>query len=270
MTTLPLGNVYLIGAGPGDPDLMTMRGWRLLLQADVVIHDRLIPTELLDHCQPHTEIINVGKLPCYHKIPQPQINQLLVHHAIAGREVVRLKGGDPFVFGRGLEELQACRAAGVPCFVVPGISSSIAAAASVGVPVTSRGVARSFAVITGHTDPNQGDHAYPFDSLAKIDTLVLLMGRKSLAEITAGLMNAGRDPDTPVVSIENATTQQQRAATGTLATIADVLDRQRLSSPIVTVIGDVAALAEIEPTELPAHARFKPQQLVDLIAVQSP
>ena len=269
MTTSNMGNVYLIGAGPGDPDLMTMRGWRLLLNADVVIHDRLIPVELLDHCPPHAEIINVGKLPCYHKIPQPQINQLLVDHALAGREVVRLKGGDPFVFGRGLEELQACRAASVPCHVVPGISSSIAAAASVGVPVTSRGVARSFAVITGHTDPNQGDHAYPFESLAKIDTLVLLMGRKSLPEITAGLIVAGRAVDTPVVSIENATTSRQRAATGTLATISDVLDRERLSSPIVTVIGDVAALAEVEPMELPVHARFTPQQLVALLPGQS-
>ena len=153
------GHVYLVGAGPGDPDLITVRGLRLLQSANVVIHDRLIARELLSECSPDAEIIDVGKYPDHHRITQDEINELIVDRAQKGNLVVRLKGGDPFVFGRGYEELEVCRNAEVNCTVVPGISSSIAGAAAAGVPVTTRGIARSFAVITGMTDPNLGEHS---------------------------------------------------------------------------------------------------------------
>ena len=172
------GVVYLVGAGPGDPELMTVKGSRLLSQADVVVYDRLIPLAALEWCRSEVLLIDVGKFPEHHRISQEEINQLLVRHAAAGKMVVRLKGGDPFVFGRGLEELAVCREHAIPCFVVPGVSSSIAAAAAAGIPVTSRGVARSFAVVTGQTDPRLGRYSFEFESLINIDTIVLLMAAR--------------------------------------------------------------------------------------------
>lgn len=245
------GVVHLVGAGPGDPELMTIKAARLLSEADVVIHDRLIPLEVLDWCGETTRKIDVGKYPEHHRVSQEEINDLLVHHASRGRNVVRLKGGDPFVFGRGFEELRVCRDHNIDCFVVPGVSSSISAAAAAGIPVTSRGVARSFAVVTGQTDPRLGNYSFEFKSLSKIDTIVLLMARKNLADITAGLVAAGLDPNTPAASIENATCANQRVTAGTVSTIAEVVKAIGIDSPVVTVIGNVAANVNQDLVELP-------------------
>jgi uroporphyrin-III C-methyltransferase len=245
------GMVYLVGAGPGDPELMTLKAARLLSEADVVIHDRLIPMEVLDWCRDDVQKIDVGKYPEHHRVSQEEINELLVEHASKGQIVVRLKGGDPFVFGRGFEELEVCRDHNITCVIVPGVSSSISAPSSAGIPVTSRGVARSFAVVTGQTDPRLGNYAFDFDALSRMDTIVLLMARKNLAEIAAGLVEAGLDPNTPTASIENATCVNQRVTAGTVSTIAEVVKAIGIDSPMVTVIGNVAAMVDQELVELP-------------------
>jgi uroporphyrin-III C-methyltransferase len=236
------GVVYLVGAGPGDPELMTLRGLKALRRADVVVHDRLIDHELLRRARAGAELIDVGKGRGSHRRIQAHINQLLVDHARRGLCVVRLKGGDPFVFGRGFEELSACREAGVDCIVIPGVSSAVAAPAAAGIPVTLRGVARSFAVLTAQTaddDPKAVDGL----TLNGIDTLVFLMGRANLPRIAGALIAAGRDAQTPVACIERATTPQQRVVTGTLADIAETAKRAGLSAPMVIVVGAVASLA---------------------------
>lgn len=238
------GIVYLVGAGPGDPELMTIRGMRLLQQADVVIYDRLIPMETLDWCRDGCELIDVGKYPDHHRVSQEQINDLLIDRARKGHIVVRLKGGDPFVFGRGYEELETCRSAMIPCCVVPGVSSSVAAPAAVGIPVTSRGIARSFAVVTGQTDTKLGRYSFDFEALSRMDTIVLLMARKNLAQITTGLVDAGLDPQTPAACIENATCFNQKAVRGTVKDIASRVQTAGLRNPVVTVIGETAQLSE--------------------------
>jgi len=238
------GTVYLVGAGPGDPELITVRGMRLIEQADTIIHDRLIPHEVLNWCQPKATLIDVGKYPDHHRVSQAEINELLVRHARQNELVVRLKGGDPFVFGRGYEELETCRLADVDCQIVPGISSSIAGPAAAGIPITSRGVARSFAVITGQTAPELGRHDANFAALAKMDTLVLMMARKNLQSLAEQLIAAGRDPNTPAACIDRATVDDQRVTYATLATIADQADSLKLKNPMVTVIGDVASLVD--------------------------
>lgn len=251
------GVVYLVGAGPGDPELITVKGLRLLKTAEIVIHDRLIPHELLDECDLESTIIDVGKYPDHHRISQPEINALIIYHALRGRNVVRLKGGDPFVFGRGTEEVDACRRAGIACEIVPGISSAIAAPSAAGIPVTSRGVARSFLVMTGQTAPQLGEHQIDYSAMAQIDTLVLMMARRNLRELTAGLISAGRDPETPVACIERATYADQRVTYATLHGIADQIELLGMANPMVTVIGEVAAMVDpnlIEwPNELHDH-----------------
>lgn len=212
------------------------------------MHDRLVSNEMLKACHPDAELVDVGKYPDHHRINQQQINQILVDKAKSGRSVIRLKGGDPFVFGRGSEELSFCRAAGVECEVVPGISSCIAGAASVGVPVTHRGEARSFAVITGQTDPNLPEHNPDFSALAKIDTVVFMMGRKNLQHLASSLVQAGRDEQTPVTCIQQATMTGQRAVTGTLANITEQVEAHGLRSPMVTIVGAVAAM--VDPSKL--------------------
>lgn len=236
------GTVYLVGAGPGDPELITVRGLKLLRAADVVIHDRLACRELLREVKPDAECINVGKAPSRHSCSQEVINALLVDRAWRGEMVVRLKGGDPFVFGRGGEEMLACRGAGVPCQVVPGITSAAAAPAAAGIPVTHRELSRSFAVVTGHTcDDNLPEH--DFSALARIDTLVILMGRRNLPRLTQGLLDAGRNPDTPAACVERAFTSDQRVIFGSLATIAALADRSGIQSPMTTIIGPTVRLA---------------------------
>jgi uroporphyrin-III C-methyltransferase len=249
----PPGSVHLVGAGPGDPELITVRGLALLRRADVVVHDRLMGFELLREARPDAVLVDVGKGPGHSPLSQEEINRLLVERARGGETVVRLKGGDPFVFGRGSEELAACRDAGVYCDVVPGITSAIAGPAAAGIPVTARGVARSFAVITAQQASGEVDVA----PLALVDTLVVLMGRASLAPLARRLVEAGRDPATPAACIQSATTAYQRVVLATLGTIAEAAEREGLEAPVVTVIGEVAAMArqtvgEMSPARLAA------------------
>jgi uroporphyrin-III C-methyltransferase len=239
------GTVHLVGAGPGDPGLITARGLDLLRRADVVVHDRLIGPELLGEARAEARLIDVGKGPGHAAYSQAEINGLLVEHAGEGRIVVRLKGGDPFVFGRGSEEAEACNQAGVPVEIVPGVSSAIAGPAAAGIPVTARGLARSFTVITGHTADDAETSAlsaFSAFSTFSADTLVLLMGRANLGSLAAQLIASGRDPSTPAACIQSATTPEQRVTRATLATIAEAVERDGLESPVVTVIGAVAAL----------------------------
>lgn len=247
------GTIYLVGAGPGDPDLITVRGMRLIQQADTIIHDRLIPQEVLQWARPDATLIDVGKYPDHHRIKQPEINDLLVKHGLAGDMVVRLKGGDPFVFGRAQEEMDACRANAIACVVVPGVSSCISGPAAVGIPVTTRGLARSFAVMTGHTDPNLAPHSFDYAALTKIDTLILMMAYKHLRKITMSLIEAGLSPDTPAASIERATQADQIAVSGTLSTIADLVLERKMGSPMITVIGDVAGMIDPAAVKLPEN-----------------
>lgn len=236
------GKAYLVGAGPGRADLITVRGLRLLQAADVVIYDRLIAHELLSECRPDAKQIYVGKGPDHHVASQEEINQLLVTSVQAGLQVVRLKGGDPFVFGRGGEEALALRAAGLPYEIVPGVSSAIAAPAYAGIPVTHRGIATSFAVVTGHERREQTASATDWDALSRIPTLVILMGVAQIDEIAKALLQAGRAADTPAAAIRWGSTAQQQVVSATLATIADAIAHAGLTSPAVIVIGEVAAL----------------------------
>ena len=242
------GTVHLVGGGPGDPGLITARGLELLRAADVVVYDRLVAPELLQEAGAAAELIDAGKGPGHAALPQTEINAILVDRARQGRAVVRLKGGDPFVFGRGSEEAAACREAGVPVFVIPGVSSALAGPAAAGIPVTARGLARSFAVVTAHSADGLND----LTALAAADTLVVLMGRDTLAQIATQLIGAGRDPDTPAACIQSATTSDQRVTLATLATIAAAADRDGLQSPVVTVVGAVAALADAGLSTVPA------------------
>jgi uroporphyrin-III C-methyltransferase/precorrin-2 dehydrogenase/sirohydrochlorin ferrochelatase len=246
------GEVHLVGAGPGDPELITVKGMALLRGADVVVHDRLVEPALLREARPDAELVDVGKTPGGASYAQEAINALLVGRARAGQRVVRLKGGDPFVFGRGHEEFLACRAAGVRCTVVPGVTSAVAAPAAVGVPVTARGVARSFAVVTAHRAGEDAIGPAELAAFAAVDTLVVLMGRAGLAALARALVGAGRKAQTPVACIASATTPRQRVVRATLGTIAEAADAAGIEAPMVTVIGDVAAWAEAEATSLGA------------------
>lgn len=232
----PDGFVALVGGGPGDSDLLTVRGRRLLAQADVVVVDRLAPTGLLAELAPDVEVIDVGKMPDHHPIPQDEINQILIDRAREGKIVVRLKGGDPYVFGRGGEERLACEEAGIEVEVVPGVTSAISVPAAAGIPVTHRGVARGFSVLTGHE--SIGD--FPTD---RSHTLVLLMGVSRLRETADELIGAGHDPETPVAVVEAGWSDQQRVTVGTLATIADAAAAAGARPPAVTVVGDVVTLS---------------------------
>jgi uroporphyrin-III C-methyltransferase / precorrin-2 dehydrogenase / sirohydrochlorin ferrochelatase len=236
------GQVALVGGGPGDPDLITLRGRRLLQEADVVVVDRLAPRALLDELGRDVEIVEVGKSPGDHPMPQDEINRLLITHAVAGKRVVRLKGGDPFVFGRGGEELRACREAGVDTVVVPGVSSAFAVPAAAGIPVTHRGLARRVTVATAH-DGDHGIDAIGGDADA-VGTLVLLMGVARLGQTAKALMARGWPAATPVAVVESGWTPRQRTTVGTLETIGDLVVRRSVAAPAVTVVGAVAAFAE--------------------------
>ena len=238
-------NVALVGAGPGDPGLMTVRGLALLRRADVVVYDRLVDPRLLDEARPDAHRVFVGKASGAHTLPQPEINALLVRHAAQGRRVVRLKGGDPFVFGRGGEEAEALAAAGIPFEIVPGVSSAVAVPAYAGIPVTHRAVASSFAVVTGHEDEGKDEAAVDWSRLATaVDTLVILMGVRSLPRIAAALLEAGRAPATPVALVRWGTTDAQETVVGRLDQIATLAAAVRLAPPVVIVVGDVVNLRE--------------------------
>jgi len=238
-TAAARGQVALVGGGPGDPGLITTRGRTLLAEADVVIVDRLAPKSLLDHLDPDVEVIDAGKAPHAHTLTQDEINALIVERALAGQRVVRLKGGDPFVLGRGNEEVAACRSAGVDVTVVPGVTSALAVPAAAGIPVTARGITSRFTVVSGHDGP------LDFASIAALDgTLLFLMGVSRLPEIAEQLRANGRAADEPVAIIERGTTPEQRVTVGTLATIGKTAVERGVQSPAVIVVGDVAALAD--------------------------
>jgi len=230
--------VYLVGAGPGDPGLLTVRGRAILGFADVVVYDRLVGEEILDWCRADTEKIYVGKAAANHAMTQDEINALLVEKAQSGKTVCRLKGGDPFVFGRGGEEALYCRAHHVRFEIVPGVSSVIAAPAYAGIPITQREIASSFAVVTGHT---KDDDAPPAD-LPVADTIIFLMGVRALPKIVAQLLARGDSPDTPVALVRWGTTTKQQVVTGTLETIESDVARAGLLPPALIVVGEVVRL----------------------------
>jgi uroporphyrin-III C-methyltransferase len=239
------GTVYLVGAGPGDPDLITRKGLRCLRMADVVIYDRLVSPELLDEASLQAERIFVGKKPGCHAIKQEEISSLLIHYARLGCCVVRLKGGDPFIFGRGGEEALALSAAGIPFEVVPGVSSAIAVPAYAGIPVTQRDYSGSVTIVTGHEQQTQASAAVNWDALAKTGgTLVILMGVEGLSQITRRLLDGGLAPETEAAVIQQGTMPQQRVVKGTLTNIAQRAMAERIQSPAITVIGAVVALSD--------------------------
>ncbi|MBM7171250.1 uroporphyrinogen-III C-methyltransferase [Streptomyces sp. G44] len=232
--------VALVGGGPGDPDLITVRGRRLLAAADVVVADRLGPRDLLDELPPHVEVIDAAKIPYGRYMAQEAINNALIEHAKQGKAVVRLKGGDPYVFGRGMEEAQALAEAGIACTVVPGISSSISVPSAAGIPVTHRGVAHEFTVVSGHVAPDDERSLVDWESLAKLrGTLVILMGVDKIGKIAETLVTHGKAADTPLALIQEGTTAAQRRVDATLGTVAEAVRAHEVKPPAVIVIGDV-------------------------------
>lgn len=242
-TLAPLepGTVTLVGGGPGDPGLLTVAGLRALEQADVVLVDHLAPQDSLASCRPDCEQVWVGKLPRGEFVPQERINELLVEHAQASRRVVRFKGGDNFVFGRGGEEWQACAEAGIAVRIIPGVTSSVAAPALAGIPVTHRSMVQGFTVVSGHVPPGDPRSQLDWAALASTrTTLVVLMGVKYLPQIVAELQTHGLDPATPVAVVAKAGHPDMRQVRGSLADIAELA--QQVTPPAVTVIGEVAGL----------------------------
>lgn len=237
------GIVYLIGAGPGDPGLMTVRGKSILQKADVIVYDRLIGTSILAWANPSAELIYAGKKPASHSFSQDQINRLLAEKARNGKTVVRLKGGDPFLFGRGAEEAIFLAEQGVRFEVVPGVSSAIAAPAYAGIPLTHRDMASSVAIITGHEKPEKGSSSLRWKELSQaVDTLVFLMAIENLETITGNLLRHGRSPETPCALVIKGTTARQQVLSGTLGSIAGIARDASAKPPAVLVIGNVAAL----------------------------
>jgi uroporphyrin-III C-methyltransferase len=241
----PRGRVVLVGGGPGDPGLITVRGRERLAEADVVVVDRLAPLAVLDGLRADVEVIDVGKIPRGRFTPQESINDLLVQHARAGRTVVRLKGGDPFVFGRGREEVDACVAAGVPVEIVPGVTSAVAVPGLVGVPATHRGLSQGFTVVSGHAAPGDPGSTLDWAALARGGTtLVLLMAVETLPAIAAALLAGGLDAATPVACVEDGGLPTQRVLAGTLESAGAVARAGHLRPPAVIVVGAVAGLVD--------------------------
>jgi uroporphyrin-III C-methyltransferase len=238
------GTVILVGGGPGDLGLLTVAGLEAIKDADVIVCDRLAPLAALQHARPEASIIEVAKIPRGASTSQQRINDILIEHASAGKTVVRLKGGDPFVFGRGGEEWQACAAAGIPVIVIPGVSSAIAGPALAGVPLTHRELTQGFTVISGHAPPGDPGSTLDWQALAKANTtLVIMMGVATLPAITAELIKNGLAADTPAMTIADAAMPSQQSVRGTLADIAVRTQEARVKPPAITVIGAVAGFA---------------------------
>lgn len=239
--------IYLVGSGPGDPGLFTVKGVECMREADTVVYDRLAPEALLSHARPDAELVYVGKKPGEPTMQQEEINALLVELGRAGKTVVRLKGGDPYVFGRGGEEALELVKAGLSFEVVPGVTSGIAAPAYAGIPVTHRGISTSVVFVTGHEDPAKGEPDVDWKRLANgAETLVLYMGVGRLAEISSGLIAGGRDPETPVACVRWGTRSEQKTVTGTLGDIAEKVAEAKLKPPVITIVGDVVSLRDEE------------------------
>jgi uroporphyrinogen III methyltransferase/synthase len=238
-----VGRVALVGAGPGDPGLITVTGRDLLAEADVVVYDRLAHPDLLDLASPEAERIFIGKAHGRHVLEQEELNHLLVFLASQGKRVVRLKGGDPFVYGRGGEEAEALADAGIPFEIVPGVSSAVAAPAYAGVPITDRRYASSVALVTGHLDPESPDNPVDWAGLARsVDTLVIFMGLRQAGAIASALVGAGRSSNTSVAVIEWGTREKQRTLVTSLANLGDDLAAAQFGSPSIIVVGEVVRL----------------------------
>ncbi|MGG6313607.1 uroporphyrinogen-III C-methyltransferase [Paenibacillus macerans] len=251
------GTVCIVGAGPGDPELITIKAVKRLREAEVILYDRLVNEELLAYAGPWTELVYCGKAPGQHAVPQEEINRRLIAYALEGKRVVRLKGGDPFVFGRGGEEALALAAGGIPFEVIPGITSALGAAASAGVPLTHRGVAASFACVTGsrcHGD----NRPVRWDLLAhSVDTLAIYMGVGQIKEIRGELLSHGKPASTPVALIEGGTTRRQRTFTCTLGDMHKLAAAVKLSNPALIIVGEVAAVREqLQQFERQAEAYY--------------
>ena len=239
------GFVALVGAGPGDPGLVTVKALEYIKRADVIVYDRLVNPDLLDHAAETCELVYVGKTPKHHTKTQDEINDILVAGARKGKLVVRLKGGDPFLFGRGGEESEVLADNDIPFEVVPGVTSAIAAPAYAGIPVTHRDLSSSVVIVTGHEDPEKTRASVDWDAIAhSSDTIVVLMGMGNLAPIASRLINAGKSPDTPIALIQDAATPDQKTVTGALADIALRASKAGLRPPVVAVIGEVARLRD--------------------------
>ncbi|MEU6785214.1 uroporphyrinogen-III C-methyltransferase [Nonomuraea angiospora] len=242
--TKPVG-VALVGGGPGDPGLITVRGRQLLAQADVVVADRLAPRALLDELAPDVELIDAAKVPYGRSLSQETINELLVDRARQGKFVVRLKGGDPFVFGRGGEEMIACARSGIPVLVVPGITSAVAVPGAAGVPVTHRGVSQEFHVISVHVAPDDPKSTVDWPALARSQgTLVLMMAVERLAKVAEALIRDGRPPETPAMVVQDGTLPTQRAVTASLSTVADRVSAAGIRPPAIVIVGDVVRVGQ--------------------------
>lgn len=239
------GKVYIVGAGPGDPQLITIKGLRCIREADVIVYDRLLDEQLLSEACSDAELIYAGKSAKHHAMKQSEINDLLISKAQKGKEVIRLKGGDPFVFGRGGEETQALAAKGIPFEIVPCVTSATAVPAYAGIPVTHRGLASSFAVVTGHEDPAKKESSIAWHKLATgADTLVVLMGVENLSKIVRRLIENGRPPATPAALISEGTRARQRTVVGTLADIEARSAQEKVSAPAVFIVGNVVRLRD--------------------------
>ena len=252
------GTVYLVGAGPGDPSLLTLRALDVLQQADVVLHDRLVSAEILAECRPGAQLIDVGKIGHGPQVEQTTIERQMIAFARFRRRVIRLKGGDPFVLGRGSEEACALRRANVPFEVVPGISSALAAPAYAGIPLTARGLSASIAIVTGHSAQSNEPPPIP-----QADTIVVLMGLANARAVRDQLLAAGKRAETPAAAIEWATHARQRVVTATLATLSDVMAHAGITAPVVIVIGETVKLRAMLDW-------FAPAQDAPLIAGTSP
>lgn len=239
--------VVLVGGGPGDPELISVAGRKALMEADVVVADRLAPRELLGELPSDVELIDVAKLPRGRSAQQEEINRILVERALAGQNVVRFKGGDSFVFGRGFEEVEACRAAGVPVTVIPGLTSPVSVPGLAGIPVTHRGVAHDFTVISGHLPPGHPESLTDWGAVARLrGTVVLMMGVENAPVIAEALVGGGRDPRTPVAVVCDGSMPGERTVLSTLGTLADDLTSQAVQPPAIIVVGEVVAVAHPE------------------------
>lgn len=239
------GTVYLVGAGPGDPELLTVRGRRLLGEADAIVYDQLVSAELLELAAPGCELVFVGKKGGAFCRPQGEIDDALVRLALSGKTVVRLKGGDPFIFGRGGEEAEALRAAGIAFEVVPGVTSALAAAAYAGIPLTHRLHSSSVVLLTGHEDPSKPDSTVRWEDYAQLKaTLCIYMGVRNLPTIVRRLQDGGLCADTPAAIVQAATTERHRTVRATLGTLPALAQAAGIEAPAMVIIGEVAAMAE--------------------------
>ncbi len=244
INTSQIGKVYLVGAGPGNPELLTLKAVRLLQEAEVVIYDRLIGKEILEFADSNAELIFVGKASGHHTLPQPKINTLLIQKAKENKRVVRLKGGDPFIFGRGGEEALACQEEGIPFEVVPGVTAATAVGAYTGIPLTHRGTSHLVTFITGHSAKGKLPNLQ-WDLLAKsTHTLVFYMGLSTLPLIAKELMFHGSPPDTPTAVVQEGSLRGQKTVVGTLANITEQVGQQQLHPPVLIIVGEVVKFRE--------------------------